>query len=54
MAAALALAPLRPHPLPGDCTEESNQEALTAQAGEARWPLWLCVDEQCAFQKYLS
>lgn len=40
--------------LPGDGTEESNQEALIAQAGEAPRPLWLCVNEQCAFQKYLS
>lgn len=40
--------------LPGDCTEESNQEALIAQAGEARRPLRLRVNEQYAFQKYLS
>lgn len=48
--------PTAPAPplLPGDCTEESNQEVLIAQAGEARRPLWLCVNEQCAFQKYLS
>lgn len=45
---------LAPPLLPGDCTEESNQEAPIAQAGEARRPLWLCVNEQCAFQKYLS
>lgn len=51
----LARAPVHPHPLlPIDCTEESNQEALTTQAGEACRPLWLCVNEQCAFQKYLS
>lgn len=48
--------PIAPTPplLPGDCTEESNQEALIAQAGEAPRPLWLCVNEQCTFQKYLS
>lgn len=40
--------------LPGDCTEESNQGALIAQAGEARRPLRLRVNEQYAFQKYLS
>lgn len=56
-ATGVALAPALLCPttlLPGDCTEESNQEALIAQAGEARRPLRLRVNEQYAFQKYLS